>query len=196
MIYYRTHASRAGELPPELVGWSSPSADASLNEAIVGEHRVLAITPPFVFAPPANGWTKLCAGWEIAITGEFNPLHHCKMTSKWVCLPLEVDGVKWLMPVILNHAGSRGFKVVYGGTDFTPQLTADQVWALALAIEIRTCHDAGTVVDMPVKAKWAAQILGLTYCLSATTIGALNILSDDLIDKVLSVAGGYHADLN
>jgi len=196
MLYYRTHASRAGELPPELVGWASPNADLSLSENVVGDHRVVAITPPMVFAPPEAGWTKLCAGWEVANTGAFSLMAHAKITTKWLCKPTTFDGEPWLLPVVLNAEGTRAFKVSYGGTDFTPQLTADQVWALALATEIRTCHDGGTMPEVSQRAKWAAQLLGLTYCLSTASIGHLSILTDETIDAVLASAGGYLASVN
>jgi hypothetical protein len=45
---------------------------------------------------------------------------------------------------------------------------------------------------MPVRAKWAASLLPLTYALSVASLAVIG-LSDDLIDKTLAVAGGYHA---
>ena len=190
MLYYRTHASRAGESPPEMVGWTPPHAGVQLSEQVIGESRVLAAVPPFVFAAPETGWTKLCQGWEVANVGVFTPLWHAKMSSKFPCAPIEVDGATWLIPRVLNESGTRAFKVVYGGPDFAPRLTLEQQDALDIAREIRTCHDAGVWPEMPVKATWAARLLGLTYHLSPTTIGIVGI-PEDLIDAVLGIAGGY-----
>lgn len=194
MLYYRTHASRAGELPPELLGWTSASAETTLSENTVGDMRVVAITAPFVFAPPEAGWVKLCAGWEVASVGEFNPLAHANIHSTFQCVPTPIDGKTWLLPVVLNKAGTRGFKVAYGGEDFTPQLTPVQQSALALVQEIRTCHDAGTMPDRNTQALWASRLLPLTYALSSRSIGVLNILTDDLVDATLAIAGGYHGN--
>jgi len=193
VLYYRTHASRTGELPPELVGWESPCEEACLSENVVGEYRVLTIAPPFVFAPPTEGWVKLCTGWEVASSGVFTSLHHLRLNSKFLCRPTEVDGVMWSLPVVLNAAGSRGFKVVYGGPEFLPTLTGEQVGALVLATEVRTCHEGGNEPEMPLRARWAARLLPLTYCLSEASIATLGILSDDLIAATNAVAGGYDA---
>jgi len=193
MLYYRTHASRVGEYPSELVGWVPPTADIQRSENTVGDHRVIAVVPPFVFAPPEDGWTKLYTGWEVANVGEFNPLAHAKLSSKFPCAPVAIDGVTWLLPRVLNDKGVRCFKVTYGGPDFAPQITAEQAQALELAKEARTCHDAGTMPDMPTRAQWAAHLLPLTYCLSSASISLVGI-SEDLIDATLAVAGGWSAD--
>lgn len=193
MLYYRTHASRSGERPPELVGWESPSVDAQLNENIVGEHRVMGISPPFLFFPPTSGWQPLTNGWEIVSAGEFSPFSHAKKASTFRCIPYHVDGGDWFLPSVLNDEGVRNFKVRYGGEGFAPILTDEQKKALILATEIRTAHKAGTMPDERVCAEWAAELLTLTHCLSRTSIAIVG-LHEDLIDKTLRVAGGYDAD--
>jgi len=193
MLYYRTHASRAGELPPELVGWSPPCPEPQLAEQTVGEHRVVGVVPQFVFAAPETGWVKLDAGWEIVAVGDFQPLWHARMASKWLVSPLTVDGATWLLPRVLNDKGTRAFKVAYGGWNFAAVLTTEQHTALDLATEIRTAHDAGALPDYPIRAAWAARLLGLTYHLSPTTLGVLG-LGEELIDATLAVAGGYHGN--
>lgn len=193
MLYYRTHASRAGERPPELVGWESPSVDAQLNENIIGEHRVLVIGPPFVFSPPASGWRPLTNGWEIASVGDFSPVAHARKASAFRCIPYQIDGVHWLLPSVLNEEGTRNFKVRYGGAGFSPLFTDEQKAALALATEIRAAYKASALPDTGVCAAWAADLLTLTHCLSRTSIETIG-LHEDLIDKTLRVAGGYDAD--
>lgn len=191
MFYYRTHSSRAGERPPELDGWVSPSQDANLNEQTIGEYRIVGITPPFIFNPPVSGWVKLAHGWEVASVGAFCATNHAKVSSTFEGIPVILDQ-PWLLPVILTDKGTRAFKVMYGGADFLPMMTAEQSAALAAAIEIRTCHDSGKWPDMSVKARWAAAIIGLTYCVSPTSLGLVG-LSEDLIETTLAVAGGFYA---
>lgn len=193
MLYYRTHASRAGEYPPELVGWVPPAPDVQLSENTVGEHRMVAVVPPFVFAPPVDGWVKLCAGWEVTNVGAFNPLAHARLVSKFQCVPTVVDEQTWLLPRVLTETGTRAFKVIYAGPTFTPQMTLQQSDALDLAREIRTCHEAGTLPDVSTRAQWVARLLPLTYCLSPASLGVVG-LSEDLIAATLAVAGGWNAE--
>lgn len=191
MLYYRTHASRTGELPPELVGWEPSSSTSTLVDNVVGDHRIVAVVPPFVFAPPTGGWSNLCAGWEVALVGPFDPIAHSRMASSFKCVPTEIDKVTWLLPQVLTSTGVRSFKVVYGGNDFAPILTTEQSKALALATEIRTCHEGGNMPDMQTQAKWAASLLPLTHHLSSGSIGNMCVLNEDLIVATCAVAGGY-----
>jgi hypothetical protein len=193
MLYYRTHASRTGERPPELVGWESPSVDAQLNENIAGDYRVLGICPPFGFAPPTTGWLPLANGWEIASVGDFSPVAHAKKSSSFRCIPYMVEGVHWLLPSVLTEEGTRNFKVRYCGPDFAPTLTTEQSAALVIANEIRVAVNSGTMPEPSICATWAADLLMLTHCLSRVSIGIVG-LHEDLIDKTLRVAGGCDAD--
>lgn len=190
MLYYRTHASRAGEQPTELVGWRPPHADPQLAEQIVGGHRVLGIVPQFVFNPPQSGWVRIDSGWEVATDGDFNPLWHARMASKWAVVPTTIDNITWLLPVVLTADGTRAFKVSYGGPNFNAILTAEQQIALDMAQEIRAAKLANDLPDYPVRAAWAARLIGLTYHLSPTTLGVLG-MGEELIDATLAVAGGY-----
>ncbi len=190
MLYYRTHASRVGEMPPELSAWRSTGPNANLNEQTIGEHRVLAITPPFVFAAPDKGWTPIGRGWEAANVGEFNPLDHAKLASTWMCSPADIGGLKWMLPVVLTDTGARAFKVRYGGQSFLPTLTDEQTWAFELAKEVRICHEANTWPSDDVRARWCARLLQLTYCLSVETLAIVGI-DEDVVAATLATAGGY-----
>lgn len=192
MLYYRTHASRTGETPAELLGWKPPVADVQISENVVGEHRVLGLVPPMVFAPPAAGWLPIGQGWEIVLVGGFNPIHLAKRSSTFPVAVVTVGEHTWFFPKVLTDDGERAFKVTYGGPEFMPQLTSEQTLALALASEIRTAHAACTLPEMSVQARWAAGLLPLTYHLSSKTIGAIGI-HEDIIAAVLAVAGGYYA---
>jgi hypothetical protein len=196
VLYYKAHISKGGELPAELAGWRSTSFDYSLNEQVDGDTRVVAITEPFIFDKPSHGWIKLGQGWEVASKGQFNPISHLKVSSKWMGRVVEVDGVPWFLPVVIGKSKERLFKVFYGGKDFKPVLSDEQVEFLALANEIRDCHDSGMMPEASVQAFWAARLLTLTYCLSTTSISLLDILSEDLITEALSLAGGYHASID
>jgi hypothetical protein len=190
MLYYRTHASRVGDMPPELVGWVSPHVNAALNEQTIGEHRVLAITPPFVFAAPATGWVKLCAGWEVAATGDSDIVQHARTTSPWLVMPRSIAGSTWLLPIVLNEKGTRAFKVRYAGESFEPTMSDEQRAALAVANEARTCHDSGTWPEGNVLATWVANLLPLVYHLSPRSLGVIG-LPEDVVTECLAVAGGY-----
>lgn len=192
MLYYRTHASRSGEKPPELTDWRPPNETLSLQESTVGAHRVFTISEPFVFTPPEAGWVPLCPGWEVANVGKFNPLVHAKLASSFSVVPLDIDGQTILFPCVLNEAGSRTFKIRYGGSDFSPLLTDEQTSALQLAKEIRTCHESGKWPEMNVRAQWAARLLSLSYCLSPASIALVGLISDDLILAAEQVAGGFY----
>jgi hypothetical protein len=192
MLYYRTHASRRSELPPELVGWESPSVDASLNEQTIGEHRVLAITPQFVFDAPMTGWETLCPGWEVANKGPFSSIAHVNKRSQFFCSVVKIGDEDWLIPSVLTDNGVRNFQVIYGGDDFLPRMTEKQTRALALATEVRTALLSDNLPDFSIRAKWAAEFLTLTYCLSVKSISIVGI-SEQLIDQTLKIAGGCHA---
>jgi hypothetical protein len=192
MLYYRTHASRVNELPPELVGWESPSADANLNEQVIGEHRVLGITPPFVFAPPKTGWVPLCNGWEVVSEGAFLPFRHLYKKSKFLCRVVLTDDMEWVAPVVLNDNGLRHFPVTYGGVGFKPIFSDKDASALKLAEEIRAAISSNILPDYPIRAEWAAELLGLVYCLSPVSLSLVG-LPEKLIDETLQIAGGCHA---
>lgn len=192
MLYYRTHASRVGERPPELLGWSSPFAGAVLTDQVVGEHRILAITPPMVFAPPDAGWLPLCAGWEVSSAGAFDPRACMNTSSAWPCRVFTLGDDRWLLPRVLTSTGTRAFRVTYAGDGFKPSLTKQQEAALALAQEIRACHESGTWPDESVRATWAADLLPLTYALSRRSLALIGI-HEDLVAATLATAGGFDA---
>lgn len=191
MLYYRTHASRPEPLPPEMVGWESPSVDANLVTQIVGEHRVVGIVPQFVFAPPDLGWQSIGGGWEVASVGPFVPLHHANRASPFPVLDIAIGSTLWLLPRILTDDGRRAFRVRYGGAGFEPMLTPAQSRALAVANEVRTAHAAGTMPEYPIRAAWAAEALTLTHALSSATLAVIG-LDEDVIDATLAVMGGYY----
>lgn len=187
MIYYRTHASRKGCLPTELAGWDSVSVNGGLVDNTVGDHRIVGIVPPFVFNPPSV-WHDCEHGWEVGVYGTTDLMCHVLKSSPFSVLPIDIGGVKMLFPAILNPDGSRAFKVMYGGVDFKPILSAMQSRMLELANEARNAHD----VDMPIKARWAAEILSAVYAISVRTFSVIG-LSEDVIDTTISVAGGRYA---
>lgn len=193
MLYYRTSMGQGSTRPPELLGYAS-TGGADLHEATVDGWRVLGVTPALRFDPPADGWEPLAgaAGWQIVSKGPFNPNAHIRTSSRWMVAAAEAGGQRWAVPHVLTPEGLRSFKVAYGGPDFAPQLTAEQQAALALATEIRTAITANALPDIPTRARWAARLLPLVYCLSEGSLALLG-MSEDLIDSTLRVAAGLYA---
>lgn len=191
MIYYRTHASRPESRPAELVGWIPPTGtEYSLGENRVGDWKVLGIVPPMVFAPPEKGWVDIGGGWEVAVSGVFDPMALLKIGTKWKVIPFEDGDVKWGLPVVLTDKGTRAYSVVYGGPDFSPMLTDEQKDAQRIAEDARACCLNGEWPDMPIRARWTARLLTLTYFVSVPTLGAIGVLSDALIASTLFTAAG------
>lgn len=195
MLYYRTKAGAGGGRPPELGEYTSPGPGMDLQECVVDGHRVLGVAAPFQFAPPAAGWVPLdgSPGWQVVAEGDFEPRSHIKVRTPWKLAVVDVQGVRWAVPHVLTPDGSRAFSVRYGGPDFGPVLTEEQDRAMRLATEIRTAIQAETLPDMPIRARWAARLLPLVYCLSEGSLAVLG-MSEDLIDNVLHVAAGLYAD--
>jgi hypothetical protein len=189
MLYFR-HQDQSQTRPPELADWVSLSEDAMLNEAVINGVRICAITSPFMFDPPADGWVPLTDGWQVCSAGPFNLNHHARSACKYPVKVKEVAGKKWMLPVIVTENGERSFPVTYGGAGFQPMLTADQMEDLQLSAEIRTCEANDAWPDMSIRAQWAARLLCRPYSLSLITIGMLGILNDDIIKETLLVAGG------
>lgn len=196
MIYYRTHASRTDDRrPPELADWVSPGEDACLSENVIGEYRYVAVTPPMVFNPPLDAaWVPVAPGWEMAVAGDTVLNHLARTACKFKVAVATVNGNDWIIPHILDQKGNRFFTIVYGGDDFKPMLTDQQQELLALAQEVRVCHETKNWPEVSTKAKWAAKFLSVPYCMSIKTIGQLAILDDELIDAVLMTACGYYTD--
>lgn len=195
MIYYRQPAGLGGGRPPELVGYTSTGRGFDLTENTEEGFRILCIVPPFGFDPPADGtgrWLGICEGWQAAVSGPFDPRAHVRAASPWKVAKINLPGHPWYVPHVLTPEGVRAFKVAYGGAEFSPQLTPEQASALALATEVRQAIDAGTLPDMPIQARWAAQLLPLVYHLSPATLAMVG-LPEDLIDTTLRVAAGHYA---
>jgi hypothetical protein len=194
MLYYRTKAGIGGGRPPELDGYQSPGPGMDLQECVIDGHRVMGVSPPFRFDPPTAGWVPLdgSPGWQVVSVGDFDPISHIKLRTTWSIAKVVTGGVVWLIPHVLNTEGTRAFKVSYGGPDFCPILTPEQTMAEKLAKEIRTAIDADNLPDMPIRARWAARLLPLAYCLSESSLAVLG-MSEDLIDATLRVAAGLYA---
>jgi hypothetical protein len=189
MLYFR-HQDTSKTRPPELADWVSLSEDAMLHDCVSNGYRICAITPPFMFDPPADGWVPLVDGWQVCSVGPFDLTHHARSACKYPVKVKEVSGKQWMLPAIVTANGERSFPVTYGGAGFLPMLTADQMEDLQLAAEIRTCEANDTWPDMSVRAQWAARLLCRPYSLSLITIGMLGLLNDDIIKETLLVAGG------
>lgn len=194
MLYYR-NADPTKQRPPELADWVSLSEDASLHDAVIAGQRICAITPPFMFCPPEDGWIPLAdTGWHVADVGEFHLLHHARSACPYPVKVHTIAGQNWLMPIVVTPTGERSFPVKYGGLGFQPMLTDAQTEDLRLAAEIRTCEANDSWPEMPVRAQWAARLLSRPYSLSTFTIGMLGLLNDEIIMKTLIVAGGCDGD--
>ena len=191
MLYYRTHASRPEHRPPELDGWAPGVGGFSLDANTVGDYRVIGLCQPLGYQPPEDGWHPSVTGWEVAKTGDFPWMALANPACKWKVGVREVDGEKWLCPMVLTSEGHRAFSVVYGGPEFMPILTQQQKDMVDLANEIRGGFASGTWPDMPIRARWAARLMSLPYHLSPQTVGALGLLSEEVIDAYLQTAVGH-----
>ena len=192
-LYYRTTPGQGGGLPPELAGYISTGPGADLHDGIVGGFRVLGITPPMRFDPPAAGWTPLAGspGWDVVSAGPFDQLAHFRQQTAWKMAQVRVQGSLWAIPHVLCPDGSRAFKVAYGGPDFAPQLTPEQGRAQRLAIEIRTAIQADTLPEVSIQARWAARLLPLAYHLTEGSLAVLG-MPEELIDQTLRVTAGLY----
>jgi hypothetical protein len=186
VIYYRSKLGTVG-LPPELVAYTSVGPGCDLHDQTVNDHRVVGITPPFRFDPPADGWVRLDDTWQVVAHGEHNSVAHLRAASPWLVQPI---GERWGAPPVLTAAGERAFRVKYGGPTFLPMLTPEQQAALTLAQEVRRAH-AVEMPEMGVQAIWAATFLGLIYHLSPTTLGLIGLPEDVITDTLLVAAGLY-----
>lgn len=187
MLYFRTPLANPDLVPPELAGWEPPRPEVALNTVQHGEHRIVGICSQWDLGVPEGPWSAHVMGWQVCKIREPEPLDHVRMKSKWPCITVDIDGKPWFLPAILDANGKRLYKVAYGGADFLPILTPEQERIEAIVHAIRADESA----DMPVKARWAAALLGLTYHMSPTTIGMCSFLSEDLINATLKVAVGH-----
>lgn len=186
MIYFRTPLATPDLVPAELAGWEPPRPEVALNTVQHGDHRIVGICGQWDVGVPQGPWQAHTPGWQVCKIRDIEPLDYVRLKSPWPCITVEIDGKPWFLPAIVDANGKRLFKVAYGGSDFLPVLTPEQERVEAIVHAVR-----GGDADMSVKARWAANLLGLTYHLSPATIGLCGFLSEDLIETTLAVAVGY-----
>jgi hypothetical protein len=145
---------------------------------------------PWLVGPHDGDWQDLDDGWRCLLVGELDPVE-LRRAQRWCDTEPAVDlaGRRWAAPVILGPDGLPIFRVNYGGRDFLPLLTPEQLQAKAVAEAARQALASGGI-DGPFARQWVATLLAITHHLSVQVIGALGILDDALVLSTLQPAAG------
>ncbi len=190
LVYRDTKAAKRRAPPPGLDGAADLHEASDRN----GRFRWWGIGNAHLVGE-RDDWTDLDDGWQVAAVGKLDP-QQSRRTIRW-CRTVDVQdaqGRTWTAPVVLNMNGDRCILVSYG-KDFLPVLSNAQERALSLATAARDALVAaqgidGAGLDMPVAARWVAELLALTHHMGMETMGALGLIDDALILSVLSAATG------
>ncbi len=190
LVYKDTQAQKRRTPPP----WLDGAADLMEANDREGRFRWWGIEHAHLIGE-RDDWRTLDDGWQVAVTGPIDP--QCfRRVMRW-CRTAEVadtQGRQWTAPVITDAKGNRLILVAYG-PDFLPVLNPAQAraWELVQAarehfLAVQSVDDAE--LDMPLCARWAAELVALTHHISMEVIGTLRLMDDALALNVLSAAVG------
>ncbi len=190
LIYKDTKASARRAPPP----WLEGASDLMEANDRGGRFRWWGIGNAHLIGERPD-WQSLDDGWAVDVAGPIDP-QQFRRTMRW-CRTVEVadtQGRQWTAPVITDAKGNRLILVAYG-KDFLPVLNPAQqrAWEICQAarehfLAVQSVDDSD--LDMPLCARWTAELLSLTHHISAEVLCALSLLDDALILAVLSAAVG------
>jgi len=191
MLVYKDTLATTRRIPPP---WLEGAADLMEAQDRQGRYRWWGIGNAHLVGERED-WQDLDSGWQVAVAGKIDP-RQFRRVMRW-CRTVQVRdtlGREWTAPVITDSKGNRLILVAYGG-DFLPVLNPAQAraWDLVQAARahfaaVQSVDDAE--LDMPLCARWAAELLALTHHISMGTIGMLRLMDDALALEVLSAAVG------
>ncbi len=191
MLVYKDTLATTRRIPPP---WLEGAADLMEAQDRQGRYRWWGIGNAHLVGERED-WQDLDDGWQVAVAGKIDP-HQFRRVMRW-CRTIQVNdtqGREWTAPVITDSKGNRLILVAYGA-DFLPVLNPAQAraWDLVQAARahfaaVQSVDDAE--LDMPLCARWAAELLALTHHISMSAIGTLRLMDDALALEVLSAAVG------
>lgn len=144
-----------------------------------------------VFALDDGGeWSSLSSTLEVAGPNDGADAYLRRQSWARTADAADMHGTIWQAPRIIDRSGDRVFSVSYG-PDFLPRLTPEQYRATDVAKAARdaliAAVDGAQDIDMALAARWAAELLAVSYHLSVDAIASRGILDDVLIPSVLGV---------
>ncbi len=192
MILYRDISHPAS---PRWPTWLEGAENLCRRGSDKGD--LVAITEPLVF-PPGDGlkWRDIGDGWQVAKAGPIDmaPL----VRHRTDCETLTVAdgrGAVWLVPAVLDPAGNVTMAVPLACMDgkWSRQPSPEQAAIIEAAQAARAEIVSDRLSQVPVDAacSWVCILLAAVYHLNPETIGALALLDDHLIPRVLLAAAGF-----
>ncbi len=192
MILYRDISRPAS---PRWPSWLEGAENLCRRGSDKGD--MIAITDPMVF-PPAEGlkWRDIDDGWQVAQVGA--PDVPQLIRSRTDCGTLTVAdgrGALWLVPAVLDPEGGVAMATPLAcvGGKWGRQPTVEQAAIIDAAQAARVEILANRLHLVPVDAacSWVCILLAAVYHLNPDAIGALGLLDDLMIPRVLLAAAGF-----
>ncbi len=180
---------------PRWPSWLMGAENLCRRESPKGD--LVAITDPLVF-PSGDGlkWLPVEDGWQVAKGGGADlPQLIRKRTDCQALTVFDGRGTSWLVPAILDPAGNVTMAVPLSSVSgkWAREPTDEQAGMIQAAQAARAEIVTNRLGQVPVEAAcaWVCALLAGTYYLSPCTIGALALLDDYLIPRVLLAAAGF-----